>query len=290
MIKFLFFGMIWGAMIGYFYLVNVTKVSHNILSGLIHALYYIYYKASYDDKKDNIQKGILPVLDALKIKINKYGYINNDKPTLYICNHQSYIDSLIIKYIKPEIKTIAKSDTADDFSIMKKFATTILNNWGVIPYKRGDKESGQNVRNLIKESVQSGESILIYPEGSSYVFDCLNKFYPGSFEVAYDNNLTIQPITIKYKTDIAWGLKHELSKKHHHEMLANAEHCQTFDINDVDVTFHKPIESSKFESATHLLDSVKYIITDEWLHQHHCIDQNKIYNNTSNISIAYATV
>ena len=89
MIQFLFYGMIWISMIAYFYIVNVTKVPHNILVGLIHALYYIYYKASYGDKNKNVQYGIKPVLDALNIKINTFGYLNNNKPTLYISNHHS---------------------------------------------------------------------------------------------------------------------------------------------------------------------------------------------------------
>lgn len=287
MIQFLFYGMIWISMIAYFYIVNVTKVPHNILVGLIHALYYIYYKASYGDKNKNVQCGIKPVLDSLNIKINTFGYLNNNKPTLYISNHHSYIDSLILKSIKLDVKTIAKSDSANDFSIVKNFATTILDNWGVILYKRGDKKSGQVVRNLIKETILKGDSILVYPEGRSHVFDGLQHFYPGSFEVAYDNDILIQPITIRYETDISWGVKTEYSKKHHYEMIANAKECTNNEVNNVNVTFHAPIQSGKFEDSTHLLNYVKYIITDEWTNQHHYINQQKIYNNIQN---NYATV
>jgi 1-acyl-sn-glycerol-3-phosphate acyltransferase len=288
MIKFLFFGMIWASMIAYFYIVNITKVPHNILVGLIHGIYYIYYRASYGNKNANIIYGIQPVLDSLNIKINKYGYLNNNKPTLYICNHHSYIDSLILKSIKPDIKTIAKSDSASEFSIIENFANTILDNWGVILYKRGDKESGQNVRNLIKENIIKGDSILVYPEGTSHIFNGLHHFYPGSFEVAYENNFTIQPITIRYETDITWGIKTEYSQKYHYEMIENSKQCIKFDTNDVNVTFHAPIQANKFEDSSHLLNYVKYVITDEWIHQHHYINQNKIYNNinTQNIYTA----
>ena len=286
MIKFIFFGMIWVTMIAYFYIVNITKVPHDILVGLMKGIYHIYYKASYHNKNANIKTGIKYVLDSLKIKINTFGYINNNKPTLYISNHHSYLDSLILKYIKLDIKTIAKSDSANEFSIAKNFANTILDNWGVIMYKRGDKKSGQVVRGLIKDHILKGDSILVYPEGTSHAFNGLQHFYPGSFEVAFENNFTIQPITIRYETDINWGVKTEFSKKHHYEMIENAIQCLTYDTNNVNVTFHAPIDSSKFEDATHLLNYVKYTITDEWLHQHHYINKPKIYNspNINNIS------
>ena len=141
---------------------------------------------------------------------------------------------------------------------------------------------------LIKENIIKGDSILVYPEGTSHVFNGLHHFYPGSFEVAYENNFTIQPITIRYETDITWGIKTEYSQKYHYEMIENSKQCVKFDTNDVNVTFHAPIQANKFEDSSHLLNYVKYIITDEWIHQHHYINQNKIYNNinTQNIYTA----
>ena len=228
--------MIWATMIAYFYIVNISKVPHDILVGLMKGIYYIYYRASYYDKNQNIKTGINYVLNSLNIKINTYGYMKNDKPTLYISNHHSYLDSLILKYIKPDVKTIAKSDSASEFSIAKNFAGTILDNWGVILYKRGDKKSGQAVRGLIKENILKGSSILVYPEGTSHAFNGLQHFYPGSFEVAFENNFNIQPITIRYETDICWGVKTEYSKKHHLEMIENSIECVKNDINNVNVT------------------------------------------------------
>lgn len=286
MIKFIFFGMIWASMIAYFYIVNLTRISHNMLTAAIKGLYFIFYKATYYDKKENIKKGLEPIFETLNIKINTFGYLNNSKPTLYVCNHQSYLDSLILKYIKPDIKTIAKSDTAGEFSIIKNFANTILDNWGVILYKRGDKKSGSEVRNLIKENILKDQSILVYPEGTSYAFEGLKKFYPGSFEVAYQNNFIVQPITIKYLTDITWGSEHEYSKDYHNDMLANSEQCQKIDCNTVNVTFHPPLYSNNFENAEHLREYSKYLITEEWITQHnYSTNQSNNDNSTNNHNI-----
>ena len=290
MINYIFFAMVWAVMIGYFYIVNVTKISHKLLTSLMIACYNIYFKASYakgSEKIECIKMGLKPIFEALNIKINTFGYAKNNRPTIYVANHHSYLDSLILKYLKPSVNTIAKSDVVGDFSIIKNFAKTILDNWGVIYYKRGDKKSGSNVRNLIKESILKGTSVLVYPEGSSYTFNGLKKFYPGSFEVAFENNFNVQPITIKYETDITWGEKTEFTQKHHVDMILNAERCQKFKVNNVNVTFHPILYASKFENAEHLSNYARFIMTDEWINEHHYLTNQNITEPILN-SFAFA--
>lgn len=269
MIKYLFYAMIWGVMAGYFYIVNITKIPHDLLKNSIITCYFLYFKASYDNKSKYIKLGLQPIFKCLNLKINTYGYLKNDLPTLYIANHSSYLDSLILKYLKPNVKTIAKSNVIDDFSIFKSFGKKILDNWGVIYYERGNKKSGYNVRNIIKETILNGTSVLVYPEGTSHTINGLKKFYPGSFEVAYENNFFVQPITIKYETDITWGEETEFSQKHHIDMLENAIKCKSIDVNNVNITFHPILISSKFENASHLSNYARFLITEEWIDDHH---------------------
>ena len=51
-------------------------------------------------------------------------------------------------------------------------------------------------------------------------------------------------------------------------MIANSEQCQKIDCNNVNVTFHPPLQSDKFENAEHLREYSKYLITEEWITQH----------------------
>lgn len=274
MIKYLLYTMIWGVMIGYFYIVNINKIPNELLKSIIIGCYYIYYKASYKNKSKCIKLGLQPIFKSLNLKINTYGYTKNNLPTLYVSNHCSYLDSLILKYLKPNVKTIAKSNVIDEFSILKSFGKAILDNWGVIFYKRGDKKSGNNVRNIIKDTILNGTSVLVYPEGTSYVANGLKKFYPGSFEVAYENNIFIQPITIKYETDITWGEETEFSQKHHLDILENAKKCRSIKENNVNITFHPVLIPSKFDNAYHLSNYARFLITDEWINSHHYKREN----------------
>ena len=266
--KYLYFLLLFVILLIYI-LFKSTGLSSNVMKNLLIGCYYIAFRASfYKDKSSCIKSGLEPLLNSLNIKINKYGLIENNLPTLYIVNHQTYLDSLILKLLKPKVSMIAKSHIANDFSIIKGISKSILNNWGVILYEFGNKESGKNVRKLIKENIQAGKSILIYPEGTAHAYEGLKNFYKGSFEVAYENNLLIQPITIKYLTDITWGEKLPYSKDYNLDIISNVNKCEKNDLNEVNVTFHPIINSGKFDNADHLMNYVKFVITDEFLNQH----------------------
>lgn len=252
-----------------FILLKSINISNNALKNLLVGCYYIVFKAYFHKKKSQcIKDGIKPLLNSINIKINKYGFSDNNLPTLYVANHQSYLDSIILKLLKPYVFTISKSNVADDFSIIKCLSKNILNNWGVIMYKLGDKESGKIVRKLIKENIESGKSILIFPEGTSHAYEGLKHFYKGSFDVAYENNLLVQPITIKYLSDITWGEKLPYSKDYNLDILKNVKKCEENKVNEVNVTFHPIINPNKFDNAEHLMNYSRFIITDEFLNQH----------------------
>ena len=266
--KYLYFLLLFVILLVYF-LINSTNLPINIFMNILISAYYVAIKASfYKDKSDCIRKGLEPVFKSLKIKINKFGLIENNLPTIYFVNHQSYLDAHIIKSIKPKVFTLVKSNIANDFSIFKGLSKNVLDNWGVIYYEYGNKESGQNVRKEIKENIEAGRSILIFPEGTSHAYEGLKHFYKGSFEVAYENNFYIQPITLKYLSDITWGEKLPYSKDYNLDMFKNAKKCGENDVNEVNVTFHPIINTSKFDNAEHLMNYVKFIMTDEFINQH----------------------
>jgi 1-acyl-sn-glycerol-3-phosphate acyltransferase len=78
----------------------------------------------------------------------------------------------------------------------------ILDSLWLIPYKRGDKNDGALVKNKIKESLDSGKNILIYPEGVAHRNGIPVAFKQGIFDLAVEQKMNILPITMKYNRDI----------------------------------------------------------------------------------------
>lgn len=271
MIKQVFVAFINLSILCYYYINTKYYINTNIIKGMITVLYYIYLLSSENIDKKNIQKniksGCLSVFETCRIKINTYGFKITDIPVLYVSNHHSYLDSVILKYLLPHVYTISKEDIEEDF-FLSNIIKQLFDVWGVILYKRGNKKSGTKVRKLMSKHINKGGSILVYPEGRSVAIGGPSDFYPGSFEVAYKNNFFIQPITIKYDSDITWGTKNKYSKKYHLDLMRNIYECQK-QINNVNVTFHPIINPNKFKSAKHMKQYCEIIIRDEWINKHH---------------------
>jgi len=206
-----------------------------------------------------------PVYNYCRIKPMIYGKVIT-KPVLYIMNHHSFLDSIILKSIVPyKTKFVCKSDASNE-TIFKKYTQQLIENFNVITYVKGDKDSGKKVRNDIVDNIQNGNSVFIFPEGTSYI-DYPHSFYPGSFETAFTNNLSIQPITIKYKTNIQWGTGTNL-QLYQKDILTNIKYCLNQD-NPVNITFHSVVEPTDFNNANHLKLFCETIIMDEWINEHH---------------------
>ena len=140
----------------------------------------------------------------IKIKNSDKNYIDNKKlkSTIIISNHFTVHDGMILSYLFDDIYFIAKDDifTSNFKNIFLNYFNKYLYasfNW--IPYKRGNKTSGQICRKEIIKLLRSGKNICIFPEGKSQLNGVPLKFYNGIFEIAVENNFDILPFAIYYK-------------------------------------------------------------------------------------------
>lgn len=245
------------------------KIPLDVIKALIDT-YKVSLKIPYIEEKS--KRNILfvkPLENLLKsVNVNKLvlGNLNKNKAKIYIANHQSYLDPIILKTLNPHLYTIAKSDVKSEGlgTLLNYIIHPIIDAWNIIYYKRGSKKNGNQVRDEIAKAIYTKKSVLIFPEGTAYPFGGVHDFFPGSFEVAFENNITIQPITLKYKTDITWGVKEEKSKKHNLDILCNIKECQK-NKNDVIIKIHEELNPKDFENANHLKEYSKYIIQREWI-------------------------
>jgi 1-acyl-sn-glycerol-3-phosphate acyltransferase len=154
----------------------------------------------------------------LNVKIRVHGNVENfqNNKLLVMSNHyEGLIDGPIIhglyhKHNSIEaLYTIAKSDilgnSKDDRSLLQLLffiKTAIMNSLYFISYKRGDKEDGNNVKNLIVDHTNNGKNILVFPEGTTRRDGVPREFKTGIFKLAIENKMRILPITLKYNKDI----------------------------------------------------------------------------------------
>jgi 1-acyl-sn-glycerol-3-phosphate acyltransferase len=116
-----------------------------------------------------------------------------DPRTTYVmvANHRSLLDILVLFRLFRHFKWVSK---AENFRVPFIGWNMRLN--GYIPLRRGDRASVVAMLAACDRALQSGSSILMFPEGTRSTTDELRPFKPGAFELALRNGCPLLPIAV----------------------------------------------------------------------------------------------
>jgi 1-acyl-sn-glycerol-3-phosphate acyltransferase len=171
-------------------------------------------------KNDILKRIIHNSLQFMNVKYNIH-FITTDHSILsrsdmfIMSNHTNGIDYMILHDIftsntDTPIYAIVKHDLVGDNTdrtFIQRFLghikTSFYNGLNFIPYVRENKESGSIVKDLLLEVIHNRKSnFVIFPEGQCTRSGIPTKFKYGSFKLASENNISIIPVSIKYKRSI----------------------------------------------------------------------------------------
>lgn len=138
-------------------------------------------------------------LAGTKVIVKGEENVPKDEPVLYIGNHRSYFD-ILITYVRVPRPTgyIAKKE-------MLKWPLLVnwMRNLHCLFLDRNDVKQGLKVILTAIETVKSGVSICIFPEGTrNRVNHTFMEFHEGSFKIALKTGCPIVPMTIYNSGDI----------------------------------------------------------------------------------------
>lgn len=110
------------------------------------------------------------------------------QPVMYICNHQSFLDILIVLSLTPRLVLLAKG-----YAMRSPF-------FGLITHYAGFRSAADPLeRNLeaIAGLVRQGYSVCVFPEGTRSLTGYPDRFHKGAFYLAEQLGLDIQPLLIR---------------------------------------------------------------------------------------------
>lgn len=119
------------------------------------------------------------------------GELSKTTPTLFVSNHSSYIDILVLGTFVPA-RFVAKKEVSK-WPIMGWLAT----NQGTIYIDRNRNAIADGTEKL-NEFLDRGESLILFPEGTTSDGCRILPFGSSFFDVAMKKNIVVQPITITY--------------------------------------------------------------------------------------------
>ena len=163
----------------------------------VASLFLIYFVMhflridGYDKLPNVFHRGVCAILG---INVIIEGALCEEKPTLYVCNHISYLDIFVLGYMPSYF--VAKSEVANwpILGTFARFQNTIF-------IERNSRKA-QQVLATLKQHLHNNESLTIFPEGTSTNGDHVKPFKSSLFEaVAVEEDqksIPIQPITVAY--------------------------------------------------------------------------------------------
>lgn len=143
---------------------------------------------------------------SLYLKINPFWKINvykndiqidNTKSHIFVSNHQSNFDTILLSVLNFNYKCVAKKEL---FKVPFIGWNMILNNY--IPINRTSKKSIVDMMNQCDKAILKGNSVFLFPEGSRSIDGSIGKLKSGAFVLAKKHNLSIIPIVINGTKDI----------------------------------------------------------------------------------------
>jgi HAD superfamily hydrolase (TIGR01490 family) len=122
------------------------------------------------------------------------------RPAVFIFNHQSSLDALIVgNLLRRDITGVAKKEAARD----PRFAPIGLLT-DVAYIDRGNSAKARSALGPVVEKLRAGVSLAIAPEGTRSATPRLGRFKKGAFHIAMQAGVAIVPIVIRNAGELMW--------------------------------------------------------------------------------------
>ena len=151
-----------------------------------------------------------------------------DRACVMVANHLSLLDILVLFRLFTHFKWVSK---LENFRVPLIGWNMHLNRY--IPLRRGDKASIIKMMRACEETLDAGNSIMMFPEGTRSTTGRMRRFKTGAFELALGSKRPIQPLVIQ-------GTADALPKR---GFVLQGRHAITVRVLD-------PIEPESFEGAS----------------------------------------
>ena len=157
-------------------------------------------------QKDIRQWWLRKVVTIVGLRLDVSGDVPKDGDSaLWVSNHISWLDIPIIG--SEGVAFLSKAE------IRKWPAIGWLGEKGGTVYiQRGGTNASQIASVKIADKINSGDSVLVFPEATTTNGEDVKRFHPRIFAPALDHALTIQPIAIRYLDEegkphpsVVWG-------------------------------------------------------------------------------------
>jgi 1-acyl-sn-glycerol-3-phosphate acyltransferase len=136
-------------------------------------------------------RALVQATPGIRIRMRGLENIPQDRPVIFMANHQSYVDVPVLYFLYREFKWVADRDLfwIPVFGWAMRMA-------GYIPINRKDPVQGRQALEKARAMLSHGISVFLFPEGTRSRTGLFGRFQPGGFRLAATLGVPIVPIVL----------------------------------------------------------------------------------------------
>lgn len=178
---------------------RLARVALHLVAGLANCA-LVFPRVSAVARQARVRRWSAQLLAICKVRFEVIDTLGatvlafDSRHTLVVSNHVSWLDIFVINALQP-CHFVAKSDIRD-WPLLGYLCARA----GTIFISRGSpRDVRKTFKNLVV-SIEAGERVAFFPEGTTAPQGTLLPFHANLFEAAIDAGVPIQPLALRYVT------------------------------------------------------------------------------------------
>ncbi len=173
--------------------VSLLRVTLHLLQGLLTAaVFFPYVTSASRDRRIKHWSGALLAILHIKVELQARVDADPEQPALIVANHVSWLDIFVINSQNP-CRFVAKADIRSWPALGWLAAQA-----GTIFIARGKQGEVRRVYEGLVTSIEAGERIAFFPEGTTAAQGDVLPFHSNLFEAAIEVQVPVQPYALRY--------------------------------------------------------------------------------------------
>lgn len=169
--------------------------------------------------------------------------VTDQKSSLWVANHVSWMDIAVVG--SQGVGFLSKSEVRK-----WPFIGWLGEQGGTVFIDRGGKNASQVAAKAIAEKINAGDSILVFPEGTTSSGEDVKRFHARIFAPALDHQLAVQAIAVQYLDDD--GRLHPKASWNDQSFMSNLLGVLAQPSIRVVLTFLPVVDAEQFSERRHL--------------------------------------
>lgn len=172
-------------------LLRLLRLTLHLLRGLATcALIFPFIGAR--ERELHIKRWSQALLRICRVELRVIGTSDRDGGALFVANHVSWLDIFVVNALAP-CRFVAKSEIRD-----WPLVGWLCEQTGTIFIARGRLRDVRRIYQGLVDSLQMGERVAFFPEGTTSAQGTLRSFHANLFEAAIDARLPVMPLALRY--------------------------------------------------------------------------------------------